>query len=92
MARYLADYPWLVEGSGRQEGENEPAIHMFADSDWAGCHHTRRSTSGGLVVLRGVAIKQWSCTQASVALSSGEAEYFRLARAASEGLGVQALA
>ena len=35
--------------------------------------------------------KFWSSTQASLALSSGEAEYFRIVRAAGMGLGQQAL-
>lgn len=48
--------------------------------------------AGGVVVFWGVAIKQWSSAQATVALSSGEAECISPVRAATEGLGVQALA
>ena len=36
-------------------------------------------------------MKTWSSTQASVAQSSGEAEYYALVRAASESLGMQSL-
>ena len=36
-------------------------------------------------------IKHWRATQATVALSSGEAELINLVRGASEGLGVQSL-
>ena len=36
-------------------------------------------------------IKAWSATQASIALSSGEAEYYGVVRGAGIGLGVQAL-
>ena len=36
-------------------------------------------------------IKGWSATQAGVALSSGEAEYYGVVRAAGLGLGQQAL-
>ena len=36
-------------------------------------------------------LKTWSSTQASVAQSSGEAEYYALARAASEALGIQSI-
>lgn len=44
------------------------------DSDWAGCTRTKRSTSGG-VLFRGLhCLGQWSRTQATIALSSGEAE------------------
>ena len=43
------------------------------------------------MMLGGGLIKSWSSTQATVATSSGEAEYYALTRAAAEGLGVQAL-
>ena len=36
-------------------------------------------------------VKSWSSTQATVATSSGEAEYYALTKAAAEGLGAQAL-
>ena len=36
-------------------------------------------------------IKAWSATQASIALSSGEAEYYGVVRGEGIGLGVQAL-
>ena len=52
---------------------------------------SRRSTSGGLVQLGSHVIKHWSTTQATVALSSAEAEYAALVKAASNLLGVQAL-
>ena len=35
--------------------------------------------------------KAWSATQASLALSSGEAEYYGVVRATGVGLGIQAL-
>ena len=67
-------------------------IDVFSDSDWAGCVRTRRSTSRGVVTVGGSAIKHWSLTQAAVALTSGEAEYLALVKAACEGIGIQALA
>ena len=36
-------------------------------------------------------VKAWSATQASVALSSGEAEYYGVVRATGVGLSLQAL-
>ena len=36
-------------------------------------------------------MKTWSSTQASIAQSSGEAEYYALVRAASEALGMQSI-
>ncbi len=44
------------------------------------------------MTLGGVALKHWSSTQAIVALSSGEAKYTALVKAAAESLGIQALA
>lgn len=41
---------------------------------------------GRLVDPGGVATKQWSSTQATVALFSGEAEYINLVRAATDGV------
>ena len=49
-------------------------IQDFVDSDWAGCHETRRSTSGVSLFVLGANILSHSRTQATVALSSGEAE------------------
>ena len=37
-------------------------------------------------------MKTWSSTQSVPALSSGEAEYYALVKAAAEALGIQALA
>ena len=46
---------------------------------------------GGGAHIPGGILKTWSSTQASVAQSSGEAEYYALVRAASESLGMQSL-
>ena len=67
-------------------------LRVYSDSDWAGCLRTRKSTSGGVVTLGGMAIKHWSSTQSTQALSVGEAEYTALVKAATEALGMQALA
>ena len=52
---------------------------------------TRKSTSGGVAVISGGAIKHWSSTQGTIALSVGEAEYYAMIKAAAEGLGLVAL-
>ena len=59
-------------------------MEVYSDSDWAGCSETRKSTSGGCILLQGVPIHGWSRTQSIVALSSGEAEYVALTVAAAE--------
>ena len=65
---------------------------MWVDSDYGGCKTTRKSTSGGVVLLGGHMIKSWSTNQAVIALSSGEAEYYAMLQGASAALGVACLA
>ena len=66
-------------------------LSVYVDTDFGGCQHTRRSTSGG-VALRGAhPIKHWSLTQTTITLSSGEAELGGICRGALIALGLQAL-
>ena len=51
----------------------------------------RKSTSGGCLLLGRHAIKHWSSTQSSIALSSGEAEFAGVIRGPGQGLGYEAL-
>jgi len=51
-------------------------IEAFSDSSWADCKSTRKSTNSGLVFLNGAMILSICRTQASVALSSCEAELY----------------
>jgi cbb3-type cytochrome oxidase subunit 1 len=67
-------------------------IEVLVDSDWAGCPVTRRSTSGGVMIVFGMCIKAWSVTQKIVARSSGEAELYAAVRGASEALGLRSMA
>ena len=57
-------------------------IDLYSDTDWSGCPRTRRSTSGGCIMVGRHCIRTWSSTQPSVTLSSGEAEYYGLVKAA----------
>ena len=91
LVRYFLQFPRLSWTFKRDECESD-TIDVFSDSDWAGCVRTRRSTSGGVVTIGGLAIKHWSLTQVTVVFSSGEAEYLALVKAACEGIGIQALA
>ena len=89
LGRYLVGCPRVVQKFNWQK--RFEVMHAFADSDWAGCAETRRSTSGGLIRLGNHVIKHWSTTQATVALSSAEAEYAALVKAASNLLGVRSM-
>jgi len=66
-------------------------IDVYVDTDWAGCARTRKSTSGGLIMLGKQVARTWSSTQANVSLSSGEAEFNGVVRGAGMGLGFQSL-
>ncbi len=88
VCRFLNGVPRLVYTYPRQRVE---CIDVYTDTDWAGCPKTRKSTSGGCVLLGRHAMKHWSSTQASIALSSAEAEFGGVVRGAGQGLGYQAL-
>ena len=88
LGRYLRASPRMVFDMPFQDYEG---IDVYSDTDWAGCLRTRKSTSGGCVMLGAHMTKAWSATQASLALSSGEAEFYGVVRAAGIGLGLQAL-
>ncbi|GJV58621.1 retrovirus-related pol polyprotein from transposon TNT 1-94 [Tanacetum coccineum] len=63
--------------SGFTKGVSRPDI-SFADADYAGCHDTRRSTSGSAQFL-GHRLVSWSSKkQKSTAISTTEAEYIAL--------------
>ena len=79
MGRYLLGHQRLVWTYPWQRAEG---IDVYSDTDWSGCPRTRRSTSGGCVMLGKHCIRTWSSTQPSVTLSSGEAEFYGLAKAA----------
>ena len=74
-------YPWQVADRA----------DAYSDTDWAGCLKIRKSTSGGCLMLGKHLIKSWSSTQASISLSSGEAEFYGVVKAGGVTLGYQAL-
>ncbi len=90
IGRYLLKAPRLVQLFAWQRWTDK--VEAFVDSDWAGCATTLRSTSGGVLMLGSHVVKSWSTTQATVALSSGEAELYALVKGASQSLGLLALA
>jgi hypothetical protein len=90
LARYLLEVP---EGVLRfdSEGTKLDKLMVYVDSDWAGCKTTRKSTSGGAVTWGGGLLKSWSRTQGTVALSSGEAEFYAALKGCAEGIGIKSL-
>ena len=89
VAKYLKNNPRLVMKFAFQNATD--VIEAFSDANWAGCHQTRRSTSGGVLMRGSHLLKAWSKTQSLVALSSAESEFYATVRAATEALGVLAL-
>ena len=73
------EFPWQDEVT---------ELHAYADSDWGGRRGSRKSTSGGLVMLGKHCIKTWSSTQGAVALSSAEAEFYAMIEAVIRAKGV----
>ena len=71
--------------------EKPNILSAFSDSNWAGCHDTRKSTSGACFMHGAHLIKAYSRTQSNIALSSGDAEFDGLAATASEALGMVAM-
>ena len=63
-----------------------PILSGYSDANFARDIYTRRSTSGIIFMLTGAPISWQSRAQATVALSSTEAEYIALAGAAQEAI------
>ena len=90
LARYLIGAPRAIYAYAWQS--NTTGLDAYVDSDWAGCKGSRRSTSGGALSRGQHLLKSWSTTQATIALSSAEAELYSLVKGAAQTLGMMALA
>ena len=91
LARFLVGlrevrvrYEWQPEAQARE-------LKVFVDSDWAGCVHSRRSTSSGIIRLGRHTLKMWSTTQPTIALSSAEAEFYALVEGETRGIGIRSM-
>ena len=71
--------------------EEQSTIDLYADTDYAGCTRSRKSTNGGCAMRGAHCLRTWSSTQSVIALSSGEAEYYGLTKAGCLGLGIKSL-
>ena len=89
LARYLKGCPRVKCLFGYQAMPKESVL--WTDSNYAGCHVTRKSTSGGVLMFGTHCIKSWSVTQSVISLSSGEAEYYAMVKGASVALGFKSI-
>ena len=89
LARYLIGRTRVVITFVCQD--NHGIVDAWTDTDYAGCRVTRKSTSGGVIMLGKHMVKSWSSTQANVSLSSGEAEYYGLVKGSSVAIGVKTM-
>ena len=89
IGRYLKGRPRAIWRYGWQGEEEE--LDVYTDANWAGCKKTRKSTSGGVIMLGNHMLKAWSRTQQGITLSSAEAEVVALVKAGAEALGMLAM-
>ena len=61
-------------------------LYGYSDADWAGCHETRKSTSGQVFRIGNCTVSWRSKKQSVVALSSTESEYIALSESAQEAV------
>jgi len=61
-------------------------MEAYSDSDYAGCYHTSRSTSGYVFTLHGAPVAWSSTRQSVVATSTTQAEYIGMSNAGDEAV------
>ena len=75
----------------KYEQSDSGALIGYADADWAGDQDDRRPTTGNIFLQSGGPVSWLSKKQATVALSTAEAEYVALIQAAQEGIWLRGL-
>ena len=68
------------------EEHSSLGVHTFVDSGWTSDPNMRGSTSGVATYLLGVNLHSHSCTQHTIALSSGEAELYAMGAGTADSL------
>ena len=71
---------------------SQDTIKTYSDADWAGCRESREPTTGGCVTIWTRNIKAWSRSQALIALSPGELEFYASVKAAAKTFGILSMA
>ena len=89
LVRYSCGLPRLVCTYHFQDMPT--TVDIFVDTDFAGCKETRRSTSGGAIIVGKCLVKHWAKTRTTISLSSGESEFHGIAFGCAQALGVQSL-
>lgn len=88
VMRYLAS---TIDMKLRLSPNGRIGLECYVDSDWAGDHTDRKSTSGFVFRLGGSLVAWSSRKQATVALSSTEAEYVAASHASRDLLWLRQL-
>ena len=66
LGQYLADAPRLQYWLPWQDAAE---LRVYTDTDFAGCSHTRKSTSGGCALVGMHLVMRWAATQKAAKLS-----------------------
>ena len=90
VGRHLVGRPRMVLKYSFQQYTN--GENCMVDSDYAGRLKTRERTNGGVLMMGKHCLKTWSSSQAVIALSSGEAEFYGVVKGASVLLGTLSVA
>jgi hypothetical protein len=87
VLRYLSGTPHaglIFQNQGYKTSQEEVTITAYSDADWAGDLDDRKSTTGYIILMNGNVINWNSKKQATVALSTAEAEYMAISAAVQE--------
>ena len=80
-AKRVLRYLQGTKSFGLRFSGSKPTLEAYSDSDWAGDHEDRKSTSGFVLQLAGSSIMWKTAKQNSTALSSTEAEFIAMSEA-----------
>lgn len=89
MGRYIKGSMRIVQHFRPQRMYAQ--LRGLCDSDHAGCLRTRKSTSGLILMAGQHCLKTSSTLQTTIALSSGESEYYSIVKCAAMVIGAQAM-